>query len=120
MAGNTDVQLSARDRRGRLIPRGLFRETNFVYMGDTVVIWDLQSCVGMPKLRDEVLRKCQKRKAREVAVAPNKPLLRNNKKRFRRIMEHLYHQSLKMPQDSACNADDPIVQQSKFRRPLEN
>ena len=95
MAGNTDVQRAAREQRGRLIPKGRFRETNFTYMGDTVVIWDLRQYMTTPKLKDEVLRKCHKRKARE--VASHTKVLRNNRKRFHQVLEELYQHSLSGP-----------------------
>lgn len=94
MAGNTDLQRAARNRRGQLIPKGRFRETNFVYMRDTVVIWDLHQFMATPKLKEEVLRKCHKRKAREV---DSTKVLRNNRKRFHRVLEELYQQTLTKP-----------------------
>jgi hypothetical protein len=94
MAGNTTVQKAALDKRGKLIPKGRFREGNFLYLGDTVVIWDLQQCMAAPRLKDEILRKSQKRKAREVGSTK---VVRNSRKRFHCVMEQLYQASLKKP-----------------------
>jgi len=120
MNGTTDVQKEAQWKRSRMIPRhprrSLFRETNFKYLGDTVIVWDLRLCMNDPKYRDEILRKAHKRKARDddlntktTTTTKKKSTntkqdqqqrkrqlpLRNNRKRFRTVYEDLYQQSLK-------------------------
>ncbi|VEU34742.1 unnamed protein product [Pseudo-nitzschia multistriata] len=41
--GTTDLQKEARAKRARKIPKGRFKEEEFSYMHDTVVLWDLRS-----------------------------------------------------------------------------
>mmetsp|Transcript_6428 Transcript_6428/g.13277 ORF Transcript_6428/g.13277 Transcript_6428/m.13277 type:complete len:228 (+) Transcript_6428:59-742(+) len=43
MEGTTDIQVRAKNKRSRTIPKGRFRERAFRYMNDTVVLWDLRS-----------------------------------------------------------------------------
>lgn len=43
--GKTDIQAAARIKRGRKIPKGRFKEDQFRYMHDTVVLWDLKSAL---------------------------------------------------------------------------
>jgi len=46
MNGTTDIQLQAKQKRRKAIPKGRFKEKAFRYMNDTVVIWDLQTTLN--------------------------------------------------------------------------
>ena len=46
MNGLTDIQLQAKQKRRKAIPKGRFKEKAFRYMNDTVVIWDLQTTLN--------------------------------------------------------------------------
>ena len=39
LAGMTDIQLRAKEKRSKSLKKGRFRESEFSYIGDTVVIW---------------------------------------------------------------------------------
>mmetsp|Transcript_16451 Transcript_16451/g.35821 ORF Transcript_16451/g.35821 Transcript_16451/m.35821 type:complete len:274 (+) Transcript_16451:111-932(+) len=41
--GTTEFQRAAKTKRARKIPKGRFKEEEFQYMNDTVVLWDLRS-----------------------------------------------------------------------------
>lgn len=43
MEGTTDIQVRAKHKRSRAIPKGRFRERAFRYMNDTVVLWNLRT-----------------------------------------------------------------------------
>jgi hypothetical protein len=66
-------------------------------MGDTVIIWNLREYLDNPKWKEDALRKSSKRKARSLEEGDEsskfKPLA-NSRKRFRRIMEELYQNTL--------------------------
>ena len=91
MNGTTEVQLQAKLKRSKIILPKRFKEPNFKYMGDTVVVWDIRQCFKRHK--EDILRKVHKRNARsgESEIKP----LRNNRKRFRAVYEQMYQQSLK-------------------------
>lgn len=99
--GSTVVQKTAKRIRSSVIPKGRFKETGFVYQGDTVVIWNLLEYLANPKWRDDALRKSNRRRARDidaalsegVSVSHLKPA-RNNGRRFRTIMDDSYKRSL--------------------------
>ncbi|KAL3906862.1 MAG: hypothetical protein SGILL_009104 [Bacillariaceae sp.] len=94
MEGTTELQLQAKLKRSKIILSKRFKEPNFKYMGDTVVIFDVRQCFGDQK--EELLRKAQKRRARSVAPTDqSRKVLRNNRKRFRTVYDKLYQQSLK-------------------------
>jgi hypothetical protein len=92
MNGTTDLQLQAKLKRSKIILPKRFKEPNFKYMGDTVVVWDMRQCFANHK--EELLRKAYKRKARSESKLQAHAPLRNNRKRFRAVYEKLYQQSL--------------------------
>ena len=106
LAGKTDIQLRAKAKRSKVINKGQFREKEFGYIGDTVIIWNIHEYMANPKWKDDALRKANRRNARVSGKANNSP--KNKKKktitkrrsnnpggRFRRVMEDLYQSSLK-------------------------
>ena len=82
----------------------IFHETNFLYQGDTIVIWDIQEYIKFDTNhnKNDALRKSIRRNklhlpptsssllALNSETARSTVLLRNNRKRFRRIMNDLY------------------------------
>ena len=93
LKGTSLIQRQAREKRSKLIRKGRFREPGFCYMGDTVVIWNLREYLKNPKWKEDALRKSSKRNSRS-SERQTKPLM-NSRKRFRRIINELYEQSLK-------------------------
>lgn len=104
MAGTTEIQILADKKRKQKIPMGRFHETEFKYLNDTVILWDLNTFMNptLPtktvvsdvakykqniKIRDEILRKSSKN-IYEKGV-------RSNRKRIRGIIDDLYQKSLK-------------------------
>ena len=82
----------------------IFHETNFLYQGDTIVIWDIQEYIKFDTNhnKNDALRKSIRRNKLHIPptsssllalnseTARSTVLLRNNRKRFRRIMNDLY------------------------------
>lgn len=95
MNGTTKLQQEAALKRSKRILKNRYKEPNFQYMGDTVVIFDLQQALRDNK--DDLLRKSMKRTARR-STKTETPALRNSTKRFRAIMEELYQKSLQQQQ----------------------
>jgi hypothetical protein len=124
LQGKTDIQLAAAEKRRLKLPKGRFKEPAFRYLGDTVIIWDIRQCLlpeqfpkqqqsssscnftssslgGMEQHQqsssmnstvvEEILNRARKRNR----LTQHNKVLRNNKKRFRRVIEDLYHQSLR-------------------------
>mmetsp|Transcript_23321 Transcript_23321/g.57394 ORF Transcript_23321/g.57394 Transcript_23321/m.57394 type:complete len:173 (-) Transcript_23321:293-811(-) len=130
MNGTTPIQLKAKAIRSKVILSNapgagsksiansngqklpsLFKETNFQYLGDTVVIWNLKEYLDHPKWKEDALRRSLKRRQREaslaMASASNKKSSislhdgggvglnsKSRKKRFRAVVEALYQKSL--------------------------
>ena len=107
LLGTTPIQVQAQRRRKLRIggikqKRSFFHETNFVYQGDTVVIWDIQEYMRCDTQLNDALRKSIRRNKllqhhyhhseSSTACHSKKMLpLRNNRRRFHRIMNDLYH-----------------------------
>jgi hypothetical protein len=93
LEGATEIQRLAAQRRKLRIPevpgKRFFRESGFVYQGDTVVIWDLHKYARNAKWRDDAIRKSLRR--RKTITPADRPRLRINRQRFRRIMNELYN-----------------------------
>ena len=81
--------------------RNFFYEPNFVYQGDTIVIWDIQEYITNPDsdlIINDAVRKSKRRNKFVVPTHGSSPtaamaaprLLRNHRVRFRRIMNDLY------------------------------
>lgn len=100
LAGTTPTQLKAKEIREKAIPKGRFRERDFCYLGDTLVLWDLKQYLANPAWRDDAVRKSKKRKMRQLNnEVGNAPMIssskrRNRRKRFQQKMEELYQKSL--------------------------
>jgi len=107
LAGTTDTQKQAKEIRAKAIPPGRFKESNFSYMGDSVVLWDIQQYFSNDTWREDALRKSNKRKTRQFnhdcssgrsapsgAAASGK---KGRRQRFHDTMEALYLKSLKSP-----------------------
>lgn len=126
MNGTTPIQLKAKAIRSKVIMTNasagaggksvsvgsktpsLFKEPNFQYLGDTVVIWNLKEYLDQPKWREDALRRSLKRRQREESLAmtsaskkicfvslPGADIKsKSRRKRFRAIVEALYQKSL--------------------------
>ena len=97
MSGTTAVQLALQTKKSKAIGKGRFREPGFTFMGDTVIIFSLKEYLANPKWKDDALRKANKRRARESGNTTVVVGWRNNRKRFRMIMQKLYEKSLQAP-----------------------
>jgi hypothetical protein len=107
LAGTTDIQKQAREKRQLLLCKKRFREPGFKYVGDTVMIWNIYEYAQNSKWRDDAIRRSNRRKALEQGYSvPSssqdmKQLqdsitpVRTSTKRFRRMFEKLYQDSLK-------------------------
>ncbi|KAL3930204.1 MAG: hypothetical protein SGBAC_011863 [Bacillariaceae sp.] len=143
MSGTTPIQLKANAIRSKVILSNaagsggnkvnangqklptLFKETNFQYLGDTVVIWNLKEYLDHPKWKEDALRRSLKRRQREASLAMSSassntkssaPMTnggsgnrsdnglknKSRKKRFRAVVEALYQKSL---DDNAATTD---------------
>jgi hypothetical protein len=98
--GTSEVQRDAKNKRAKLITNKAgqmrFREPGFVYMGDTVMIWNFQDYLQNPKWKEDALRKSSKRKARQADIEGKRrrSVGTGSRKRFRWVMERLYEKSL--------------------------
>ena len=59
MNGTTDIQQEAKYKRLRAIPKGRFKEIEFKYMNDTVVLFDLRTLLE-PSLPSQSQKESQK------------------------------------------------------------
>jgi hypothetical protein len=98
LAGTTELQKQAREKRQLLLYKKRFREPGFKYVGDTVVIWNIYEYAQNSKWRDDAIRRSNRRKALEQDYSAPLPLGQDIKqqsnKRFRRTFEKLYQKSL--------------------------
>jgi hypothetical protein len=111
MTATTPLQLQAQWKRSQMIKpsqKRLIKEPNFTYLGDTVVIWNIRECLQNPKkpsLAEDILRKASKRKMLQDNCNHHKEnILRNNRKRFRTVMEGLYQRSITQEEAAAAAA----------------
>lgn len=101
LAGTTPQQLIAKEKRSKAIPPGRFKEQDFSYLGDSVVLWDLDQFLGNPAWREDAIRKSKKRRTRQLnhdlstGLATSKPATKKNRRqRFHDTFEALFQQSL--------------------------
>ena len=113
LAGTTPTQLKAKEIRAKAIPKGRFKETDFNFLGDTVLVWDTHQYMDNPMWREDAIRKSKKRKLRQLnnelanssaaSSSANDGIHSSNaavgrkmsrKKRFEQTMEMLYQKSL--------------------------
>jgi hypothetical protein len=78
LAGTTSIQQKAKEKRSKLLRRGRFRESEFVYLGDTVMIWNIRDYRANPKWKDDALRKASRRNARAERGHSNSTINNNN------------------------------------------
>lgn len=87
LAGTTDIQKRAAElRRRRLVP-GTFRESLFLYVGDSVVLWNLREYANNPKWREDAVRKSKRRAAGMLPVL-------QKRRRLAEIVDELYEKLL--------------------------
>lgn len=103
LSGSTPLQLRAKEKRSKAIPVGRFKERDFSYLGDSVVLWDLQQYLANPTWREDAIRKSKKRRTRQMnhdlsssttATTGNVPTRKCRRQRFEHTMEALLKQSL--------------------------
>lgn len=88
LAGTTDVQKQAALLRKRRLAPGTFREPLFMYVGDSIVLWNLRDYVKNPKWKEEAIRKSKRRSAGKVQYAIKR-------RPFAQIVDELYKKSLR-------------------------
>ena len=86
------VQKKAAQKRAHSIVDKAFREKNFVYVNQTILLWSLDEYLEHPKWREDAVRRAEKRKA--YGSEDKKPALKNSKRRFRAMLETRYQASL--------------------------
>lgn len=158
MSGTTELQEAAQRKRAswivgnnhhqthsvnnnksqRGLPRNVFikfREPGFVYLGDTVVIWNIHEYLANPKWKEDALRKSMKRKERNIPTIQQSDRLKkqleydNNftksayfnpratkkqrrRKDFAQFWEEIYQRSL-LPQPETNHAEEEEEDESK-------
>lgn len=67
LSGTTPLQIKVKElKRNKHIPMGRFREVDFSYLGDTVVVWDIKQYFSRPSWREDAIRKSTKRRLRQM------------------------------------------------------
>jgi hypothetical protein len=94
LKGTTDVQQQAKAKRAMAVLPGSFRESGFLFLNQTITIWNRQEFMSNKKWREDAVRRADKRQARRSMSRTVKPI-RNSIQRFRRKMNELYQKSLK-------------------------
>eukprot|EP00544_Gedaniella_sp_CCMP2646_P006751 CAMPEP_0202496368 /NCGR_PEP_ID=MMETSP1361-20130828/19616_1 /ASSEMBLY_ACC=CAM_ASM_000849 /TAXON_ID=210615 /ORGANISM="Staurosira complex sp., Strain CCMP2646" /LENGTH=218 /DNA_ID=CAMNT_0049127681 /DNA_START=100 /DNA_END=756 /DNA_ORIENTATION=+ len=94
LKGTTDVQQQAKAKRAMAVIPGSFRESGFLFLNQTITIWNRQEFMSNKKWREDAVRRADKRQARRSMSRTVKPI-RNSIQRFRRKMNELYQKSLK-------------------------
>ena len=92
IAGTTMVQKKAAQKRSHSIIDKAFREKNFVYVNQTILLWSLEEYLEHPKWREDAVRRAEKRKT--YGSKAKNPELKNSKKRFRAMLETRYQASI--------------------------
>jgi len=114
------IQIQAQKLRLSAVKPGLFHESAFRYLGETLLIWDVRQYSENPKLRDEAMRKSRRyvespiytsihppnRKGKRKQFGMDKDSFGRDeskcitlgigrRKRFKHVMNFLYQESLK-------------------------
>lgn len=106
--GTHPIQITAKQQRALAVQSNTFREKAFKYMGETVLIWHFDEFMNNPKWKEESIRKLRKLKTnfivrnRKTSVndvqrkqfGKDLPTNEGQKKRFHRVMQHLYQKSI--------------------------
>jgi hypothetical protein len=98
LQGNTEIARLAKRQRELIVLPGRFRESGFVFTEQTIKIWDIREYLSNPKWRDDAVRRCQKRKARELGM--DVPKVKISRRRFQNFLDNRYNQSTNQEQDS--------------------
>ena len=104
--GTHPIQITAKKQRDLAVKSDTFREKGFKYMGETVLIWNFDKFMDNPKWKEEAIRKLKKNfivnnsRARvhhlkRKQFGTDVPDSEGRKKRFNRVMQHLYEKSVK-------------------------
>ncbi|MEM1010237.1 MAG: hypothetical protein AAGJ35_14680 [Myxococcota bacterium] len=107
LEGSTGIQQRAAQLRSQKTRPGAFREPNILYMNQTIEIWNLQRYLANPKLKEEAMRRSEKRRARETF---QRKRLKPSRKRFRAIVEAKYQKGL------AKNASGEYVEKTSPKK----
>ena len=105
--GKHELQIRCKKQRALAVKHGAFHESAFRYLGESLLIWDLKKYLENPKLKDDAIRKSRRyvesqlytkvhpktfKKRKQFGMET--PKNESRRKRFRRIIEHLYKKSL--------------------------
>jgi hypothetical protein len=107
MQGKTLEQQLAAQKRRHFLPKNRFKETGFLYTGDTVVIWNIREYYDNVKWRDEAKRRSKRRQQAledgivDAVAAPRR--LFCSRKRFRALVEQRYREHLQLHQTTEEN-----------------
>lgn len=98
--GRHPLQLYAKMQRTSAVKPGAFREPAFRYHGETLLIWDIQTFMKNPKWRDDAVRKSRRYVETQLhdqiyANHHSRRRRESRSRRFKRVMNYLYQQSLK-------------------------
>ena len=97
LEGNNEITKLAAEKRQNAVRNGIFHfEPALLYMQETLVCWSLQKYFENPKLRDDALRKSDRRRDQLVRSRKfrSKPKL-SRRKKFDMVLNSLYEKSLK-------------------------
>jgi hypothetical protein len=91
LTGTTDIHIKAKSKRASAVLPGSFREPGFLYLNQTITLWDRNKFMKNKKWKEDAIRRSEKRKARNDSSSI--PVVGNSRKRFRTVMENLYRKS---------------------------
>jgi hypothetical protein len=89
--GTTEIHIKAKVKRASAVLPGSFREPGFLYLHQTITLWDRNKFMKNKKWKEDAIRRSEKRRARNVSTS--NPVVGNSRKRFRTVMEDLYCKS---------------------------
>lgn len=92
LKGATPIQRMAAKKRSTAVLPGAFREPGFIYMNQTIQIWNIHEYKRNPKWRDDAVRRSEKRKI--LNEGQQHRVLRGSRKRFRKMVDEWYRKSL--------------------------
>ena len=87
LVGSTDVQKQAALLRKRRLAPGTFHEPLFMYVGDSIVLWNIREYIKNSKWREEAIRKSKRRSGGRFPYA-------TKRRPFAQVVDELYKKSL--------------------------
>ena len=102
----TPIHRMAKSKKSQQIRDGAFREKGFVYMGQTIQIWNIREYMRNPKWKEDAVRKSKRRLGEGSCRAAQ---VAGNAKRFRKVLEDWRvaqaHTSNGRPANGSCPAE---------------